>query len=166
MKIRTSLGSLAMLAIGCLATAESVAATVPAAARADAGPGDAALAAQVQQVDDQLSAAFNAHDLTALMALFAEDVEFFQDHDGLQHFAEVKADFGRLFAQNSGIRRELVAGSFGAYPVPGYGAIEVGAHRFCHREHGREDCGTFEFVHVWRHESAGWKLARVVSYGH
>ena len=45
-------------------------------------------------------------------------------------------------------------------------AIEIGAHRFCHREKGRITCGTCRFVHVWKQTDQGWKIARVVSYGH
>ncbi len=27
------------------------------------------------------------------------------------------------------------------------------------------DCGTFEFVHVWKQTNDGWKMSRVISYG-
>ena len=121
---------------------------------------------EISTQDARLTAAFDAHDLPALMALFTDDLEFFHDTGGLQHFAEVKAGFGGLFGQNNGIRRELVPGSLQVYPIKNYGAIELGSHRFCHVEHGKQDCGTFAFVHVWRKSEAGWKIARVVSYGH
>ena len=155
-----------VLAAGAGATERARGAAATPMAKTDPDAGEAALAQQVQQLDDRLTAAFDAHDLDALMALFADDLEFFHDKGGLQHLADVRAGFARLFAQNNGIRRELVPGSLRVYPVPGYGAMELGAHRFCHLENGRDDCGTFEFMHVWRHDDAEWKLARVVSYGH
>jgi hypothetical protein len=58
------------------------------------------------------------------------------------------------------------------YPIKDYGAIEIGAHRFCHKEKGndaspaRTDCGTFKFAMVWRKIGDSWKISRVLSYGH
>jgi ketosteroid isomerase-like protein len=130
-----------------------------------AAPPPDSLYHEIQALDDSLSATFNAHEIDALMALFASDVEFYHDAGGLQHFNAVKAGFTSLFAKNNGIRRERV-GALEAYPIPDFGAIEIGTHRFCHEENGRTVCGTFKFVHVWRRRADGWKLARVVSYGH
>jgi len=64
------------------------------------------------------------------------------------------------------LRRELVPGSLEVYPLQGYGAIEVGAHRFCHEENGKRDCGTMKFSMVWRKVGEEWKLSRVLSYAH
>ena len=131
-----------------------------------AEPESSALHAEVVRLDDRLSAAFNAHDLDRLMALFSPDLEFYHDADGLQSFAESKAGFGGLFAQNNGIKRQLVGGTLRVFPIAKYGALELGAHRFCHDENGKNVCGTFQFVHVWRQQGADWKIARVISYGH
>ena len=125
-----------------------------------------ALQEEISRMDRTLSEAFNAHDLDRLMSLFSEDLEFYHDTGGLEAHAEVTEGFKALFARNDGIRRELVPGSLRIYPVKGYGAIEVGSHRFCHDEHGRPDCGTFEFVHIWKKQDAQWRITRVVSYGH
>jgi len=131
-----------------------------------AAPDTSALYAQVVRLDDRLSAAFNTHDLDRLMAVFSPDLEFYHDAGGLQSFDVVKAGFDGLFAQNNRIRRELVGGTLRVYPIAKYGALELGAHRFCHDEHGQNVCGTFQFVQLWRQQGSDWKLARVVSYGH
>jgi hypothetical protein len=58
------------------------------------------------------------------------------------------------------------------YPIKDYGAIEIGAHRFCHKGKGndaspaRTDCGVFKFAIVWRKIGDSWKISRVLSYGH
>jgi len=135
-------------------------------AQAEGLPADALLYREIAAQDGALTAAFNQHDLTALMALFTDDLEFFHDLGGLQHFADVKAGFGGLFKPGSDIRRELVPGTLQVYPIRNYGAIEIGSHRFCHTENGKPDCGTFAFTHVWRKTGERWQLARVVSYGH
>lgn len=125
-----------------------------------------ALYKAISKMDSALSEAFNAHDLNALMSAFSEDLEFYHDAGGLQSYTQVKDGFGGLFAKNDGIRREMVAGTLEVYPIRGYGAIEVGAHRFCHDENGRSDCGTFKFLQVWRSEAGKWRITRVVSYAH
>ena len=123
------------------------------------------LQTEIRAMDDSLSAGFNAHNVNTLMSLFATDLEFYHDTQGLQDYQAVSAGFRSVFASNTDIRRERVSAPE-VYPVRGYGAIEVGAHRFCHTEGGRQDCGTFKLVQVWRREISGWKIARVVSYGH
>jgi ketosteroid isomerase-like protein len=125
---------------------------------------DQALLPEIRGMDDSLSAAFNAHDANGLMSLFARDLEFYHDTQGLQNFEAVIAGFRALFA-SSDIRRERV-GSLEVYRVRGYGAIEVGTHRFCHTEASWQDGGTFKFVQLWRRDANGWIIARVVSYGH
>ena len=55
-----------------------------------------------------------------------------------------------MFGNVSNITRTLVEGTLEVYPIKDYGAIEVGAHRFCHTENGKEECGSFKFVTVWR----------------
>jgi hypothetical protein len=52
--------------------------------------------------------------------------------------------------------------------VPGYGALEIGTHRFYeHRADGPETLdATPRFANVWKKTLDGWKLARVLSYGH
>lgn len=124
------------------------------------------LAGEIARLDAAMFDAFNAHDLPRLMALFSPELEFFHDKGGLQHYADVEAGFRRMFAQDNGMRRELVAGTLEAFPLPGYGAMEVGAHRFCHVENGAQECGTFRFLQIWQQDGADWRVTRVVSYGH
>jgi ketosteroid isomerase-like protein len=124
------------------------------------------LQTEIAAADSALFAAFNARDLPRFRAFFARDLEFYQDNEGLEDYARTMKDFVQMFGQPTQIRRELVAGTFEVYPIKSYGAIETGSHRFCHAENGKEDCGTFKFVHIWRRTKAGWKITRVVSYAH
>jgi ketosteroid isomerase-like protein len=126
----------------------------------------AALRDTIVSADSSLFAAFNRGELTKLMSFFARDLEFYQDNEGVENYAQTRADFAHMFAQPARIRRELVPGSLEVFPIKNYGAMEVGRHRFCHVEGGKQDCGTFRFVHIWRRTSQGWQISRVVSYGH
>lgn len=124
------------------------------------------LTAEMKKADAELFDAFNACDVEKVGQLFAQDLEFFHDLGGLTDYAQSMANTKSLCDRKLGLKRELVEGSMKVYPVPGFGAIQQGRHTFCHWENGKNDCGTFEFVHVWRRKGESWELARVVSYGH
>jgi ketosteroid isomerase-like protein len=124
------------------------------------------LSTEILRRDSLLFAAFNRHDLEAVMSFFAEDVEFLHDQDGALSRLDLEQGFRSLFARDNALRRDRVDGASEVHPVPGFGAIQIGRHRFCHDEDGREDCGTFGFTHVWRRAGEDWKIARALSYGH
>jgi len=124
------------------------------------------LYAEIAQLDKVLFDAFNSQDLAKLRTLFAPDLEFYQDNEGLGSYSQTLKDFEQMFKQPSKIRRELIAGSLEVYPIKDYGAIEIGAHKFCHEEQGKQDCGVFKFVHIWQKRKGEWKVTRVVSYNH
>ena len=147
-------------------TLAATAATTPKAPAEAPKPADSQLTREIAAQDAAMFAAFNAHDVAALMAFFTDDLEFYHDKGGLQSHAEVREGFGRLFTNNAGIQRRLVAGTLEVYPVPEYGAIEVGRHQFCHVEHGHDDCGVFQFTMVWQKKDDRWRVTRVLSYGH
>jgi ketosteroid isomerase-like protein len=120
----------------------------------------------IQRMDAAIFDAFNAHDVARLMSYFTEDLEFYHDTGGLGDYRQNAADFKKMFASTPDIRRDLVKESLEVYPIKDYGAMEIGQHRFCHKENGKDDCGTFGFAMVWRKTGDSWKISRVLSYGH
>ena len=120
----------------------------------------------IVRMDRSVFEAFNEKNLERLMSMFTADLEFYDDGSGVKTFAQTKQDFAKVFADVPDLHRELVPGSLEVYPLPGYGAIEVGEHRFCHEENGKQDCGVMKFSMVWRQTGETWKLARVLSYAH
>ncbi|QNP51240.1 nuclear transport factor 2 family protein [Hymenobacter qilianensis] len=126
------------------------------------------LYATIARLDSAMFAAFNRHDAEQLQTFFAEDLEFYHDKGGLADFQKTMAGFRSLFEQNktTGLNRQLVPGSLEVYPIPGYGAVDAHLHRFCHVENGKDDCGTFKNMMVWRLKDGQWKVTRVVSYDH
>ena len=121
---------------------------------------------EIAAADSALFAAFNARNLKRFRTFFARDLEFYQDNEGVENYAQTMKDFAQMFGQSALIRRDLIPGTLEVYPIKNYGAIEAGSHRFCHVENGKDDCGTFKFVHIWRRTKQGWKISRVVSYAH
>lgn len=120
----------------------------------------------IARMDSAIFDAFNAHDVDRLMSLFTDDLEFYHDTGGLGNYRQNAESFKKMFASTPDIRRDLVKGSLEVYPIKDYGAMEIGEHRFCHKENGKDDCGTFKFAMVWRKTGDSWKISRVLSYGH
>src|SRR5262249_29066966 len=120
----------------------------------------------IVSMDRQVFDAFNAHDLDRLMALFTDDLEFYDDGSGFKDHSGTKQDFVKVFRDVPDLQRELLKDTLEVYPLPGYGAIETGEHRFCHQENGKQDCGVMKFAMVWRRTGETWKLSRVLSYAH
>lgn len=117
-------------------------------------------------MDSILFNAFNTRNIDLFKALFTPDLEFYHDKSGLTGY-EHTINFIKTTAQSADqLKRELVKGSVEVYPIPGYGAIQTGEHIFCHKENGKQDCGRFKFVHIWKKENGDWKISRVVSYDH
>jgi len=126
------------------------------------------LFAEIAHMDSMLFDAFNKHDADKLMNVFDSSLEFYHDKGGLTNFEQTKKNTIDLFERNknTGLRRDLVPGSLEIYPIKDYGAVETGLHRFCHEENGKQDCGTFKFLHVWQKKYGQWKITRVISYDH
>jgi ketosteroid isomerase-like protein len=100
-------------------------------------------------------------------SFFSDDVEFYHDRTGLESGQQVRDTFKRLTAScpgGRGIRREIVAGSLRVYPMQGYGAIQMGLHRFVER--GTPTHTVARFVHLWQQKDGRWKITRVLSFDH
>lgn len=121
---------------------------------------------EIVAMDSILFTAFNTRDIARFGSLFTKDLEFYHDKGGLTGYEHTMNFMNEVAKNNNGLRRDLVKGSMEVYPIPGYGAMEIGVHTFCHLENGKQDCGTFKFVHIWQKKEGGWKIARVVSYDH
>jgi hypothetical protein len=127
---------------------------------------NAGLYKEISQMDSVLFNAFNTRDVEKFKTLFTEDLEFYHDNGGLTNYEHTINFLKTTIETNNQLKRELVKGSLEVYPIPGYGAMEIGNHTFCHIENGKQDCGTFKFVHIWQKKDGKWKISRVVSYGH
>ena len=127
---------------------------------------DKVLYDEIAHLDSAVFTAFNNRDTATFKKFFAQDLEFYHDKGGLSGYAQTIAFMSSTAKSGSDLKRNLVAGSLEVYPIPNYGAKEIGAHSFCHTENGKQDCGTFKFVHVWKKTGNEWKITRVISYDH
>ncbi len=120
----------------------------------------------VAALDTELFDAYNRCDLEKLGSLVADDLEFYHDKTGL---SVGKQKFLAAIQQNicGKVRRDLVPGTMQVYPINGYGAVEMGIHRFHHPGHDdTEGVGEAKFVTLWQNQGGRWKITRVISYDH
>jgi hypothetical protein len=93
--------------------------------------------------------------------LFSEDLEFYHDKGGL---STSKKDMVEAVKNNicNKVNRELLKGSIEVSPIPGFGAIEIGSHRF-HNLVEKSISGWSKFVVAWQFKDGLWKVTRVIS---
>jgi hypothetical protein len=117
----------------------------------------------ITALDKQLFDAYNTCNIEKLGTLVTDDLEFYHDKTGL---AVGKQPFLDAIKKNicGKVTRELVQGSLEVYPLHGYGAVEIGVHRFRHP--GDSDVGGAKFVQLWQYKDGAWKISRVISYDH
>jgi hypothetical protein len=96
-------------------------------------------------------------------AYFAPDVEFYHDLGGVTLGVDKLMDQTRRNVCGK-FRRELDVASFRVFPIPGYGAMTLGVHRFCHTPATCEGAG--DFATVWRESNGQWQVTRALSYAH
>ena len=141
-------------------------------ARADAqarysAPAPEELSRTLRSLDGALFDAFNRCNIEKFDTFFIDDVEFYHDKGGLSRSR--KSLIESLKNNICGkVRRELVPGTIEVYPIPGYGAIQMGVHRFyeLNVRKGNEPSGIAKFTHLWQYKDGAWKITRVISYDH
>ena len=120
----------------------------------------------VRSLDAKLFDAYNTCDLKTLSSMVSEDLEFYHDKTGL---AVGRAVFLDSIQKNicGKVRRALVASTLEVHPLQGYGAVEIGSHRFFHpNEDEAKAAGDAKFVMLWQNNAGAWRLTRVISYDH
>ena len=120
----------------------------------------------IASLDAALFDSYNHCDMDKFGSFFVTDVEFYHDQGGvtLGKAALVEAVQKNICGK---VTRELVSGSLQVYPMKGYGAVEMGVHRFHHPGHDEtEGVGEGKFIHLWQYKDGSWKITRVISYDH
>lgn len=160
MRLLRSLHLTFVLAFPLLAASQSV----PVTRKEQASPDN--LYQTIAQLDREVFAAIDRCDMQTEATFWSNDAEFYHDKDGLMVGGAkiVDAIKNNLCGK---VKRELVPGTLEVYPLAGYGAVEIGVHRFLHP--GTQDhdvVGEAKFIHVWQHKDGHWKITRVISIDH
>lgn len=125
------------------------------------------LSRTLRALDAALFDSFNRCDLDKFAAFFADDLEFYHDKGGLTLSRKSLVESIRNNICGK-MRREIVADSVEVHPVPGFGAVQMGVHRFydSNAKPGSAPVGAAKFIHLWQYKDGAWKITRVISYDH
>jgi len=138
---------------------------VAAHARAADAPDRDQLFQTLAALDAALFDSYNKCDLQKNRTFFEDDLEFYHDQGGLTIGADILTQ--QLKKNICGkTRRELVPGSLEVHQLKGYGAVQMGVHRFFSPIDAKEPVGEAKFIHIWRFKDGVWKITRVISYDH
>jgi hypothetical protein len=140
----------------------------PVRAQTRASAPDDELFRTVASLDSRLFGAFNTCNLEQFASFFADDVEFYHDKGGVTRgrSALVESIKNNICGKT---RRDLIPGTLEVHPMDGFGALQIGAHRFCDTKRTACDAasgGVGKFIHLWQHKDGAWKITRVISYDH
>ena len=120
----------------------------------------------ITALDAALFDSYNHCDLQKFGSFFVDDVEFYHDQGGvtLGRAALTESVKKNICGTTT---RELVPSSLQVFYMKGYGAVEMGVHRFHHPGHESEiGVGEGRFIHLWQYKDGAWKITRVISYDH
>ena len=117
----------------------------------------------IAKLDSAFFHAYNTCDLDKQTLFYSDSLEFYHDKTGL---STSKTDILEATKTNvcGKVTRELIEGSIEVYPIKGFGAVEIGYHRF----HNKNDKpGTTsepgKFIIIWKQTGDNWQISRVVS---
>lgn len=119
----------------------------------------------VASLDAALFDSYNRCDLEKFSTFFADDLEFYHDQDGVILGKEKLTEGIKNNICGGDVRRELVPGTLEAHLMKGYGAVEIGVHRFYHPK-SSSPTGEGRFVNLWQYKDGAWKITRVISFDH
>lgn len=121
----------------------------------------------ITTLDSQLFGAYNHCDLAKFASLLDENIEFYHDQGGVTLGREKLTASIKNNICTGDTQRVLVPGTLKIYYMKGYGAIEMGVHRFLHpKTEAVNGTGEASFINLWHYENGKWKLTRALSYDH
>lgn len=124
--------------------------------------GDRELYDTIVELDDIFFTAYNNCDLEKQSELMSEDLEFYHDQGGL---STSKKEIMTALENNicGKVTRELVEGSIEVHEIPGFGAVQMGMHKFHNSEEPNAISKASKFVTIWKRYEEDWKMTRVIS---
>lgn len=106
--------------------------------------------------------AYNECDLETQSKMYHEDLEFYHDMGGL---SIDKAELIKSIEKNicGKVTRELVKEGLEIHEIPGYGAVEIGFHKFYNNQEPNAISKPSRFITIWKKEEKQWYMSRIIS---
>jgi len=116
----------------------------------------------IVRMDSLYFNAYNTCDMAKQASLMADSIEFYHDGGGLE---TSKQALLAAIKQNicGKVTRVLVKGSIEVYGIPGFGAVEIGLHRFINHQESETPSKPGRFVVFWRYRNNRWQMSRIAS---
>jgi ketosteroid isomerase-like protein len=126
-------------------------------------PEDIELYNSIVAMDSAFFQAYNICDLEKQAAIYSDDIEFYHDTGGLMTVKQEILDSTKKHVCGK-VTRKLIKGSIEVYPIKGFGAIEIGLHKF-HNKTEKEGTPshTSKFILFWKNDNNNWTITKVVS---
>lgn len=112
-------------------------------------------------LDSTFFQAYNDCDLEKQAEFYSNSIEFFHDKGGLDTSKKKILEDTKKYICGK-VTRELIKGSIEVSPIPGYGAVELGSHRF-HNKKENTISDPSKFVIVWKNNEGNWTITKVIS---
>lgn len=145
-----------ILVSSCATSRKSYLSEVPAYA-----PASPALYDTIVALDSIWGDSYNNCRLDVQERIISEDLEFYHDKGGLLTSKSKLIDALRNNICGK-VERELLRGSIEVYPIEGYGAVQMGYHRF-YNNNEKSRSQYARFVHLWKNENGSFRITRVYS---
>jgi hypothetical protein len=125
-------------------------------------PVDQELYNTIVALDKRFFDAYNTCDMETQAELISEDIEFFHDKGGL---STSKTQIIEALKNNicDKVTRTLIEGSIEVYPIKGYGAVQMGEHKFFNKLEPDAKSIPSKFVTIWKNDNGNWVMTRIVS---
>lgn len=123
---------------------------------------DTTLYDAIVEMDKTYFTAYNNCDMATQAEIYDEDLEFYHDKGGL---ATSKKEILESLEKNicGKVTRELVEGSIEVYPIAGFGAVEIGMHKFFNNQEPDAISKPSKFITIWKKVGESYKISRVIS---
>lgn len=125
-------------------------------------PVDMELFAEIKAMDKKFFDAYNNCDMEKQASIYSDDIEFFHDKGGLMTSKKelLEATENNICGK---VTRELIDGTVEVYPIKGYGAVQIGFHKFYNNQEPDAESIPSKFITVWQNDNGNWKMSKVIS---
>ncbi|MGA9238745.1 nuclear transport factor 2 family protein [Robiginitalea sp.] len=123
---------------------------------------DSELYRTIMQLDTAYFEAYNSCDMATQASLMSDDLEFYHDKGGLN---TSKSEIIQSIEANicGKVTRELIEESVEVHDIAGFGAVEIGYHKFYNNQEPDAQSNPSRFITVWKNTEGDWKMHRIIS---
>jgi hypothetical protein len=125
-------------------------------------PVDQELYNTIAALDKRFFNAYNTCDLKTQNELISEDLEFFHDKNGLSTSNAQIIEAMKNYICGK-VTRTLIEGTTEVYPIKGYGAVQMGLHKFFNNQEPDAKQIPSKFVTIWKNDNGNWQITRIIS---